>query len=1337
MNYKKSILSLVTIMALSGTVAADGLATYLPLTTPTNDGSWILFGVNGFSDGIASQRAAVAAGFSADFVEVEDTITTDDAGTWGISVSDATQPADDNMLKVQGIDDVNLGVLKVAVKNEQTFEQLEPVRSMYIKLNSASPNVKIDYKASLEGQTLELMYGGVTTLYAVTISQDYTYSNAVEAKLSVPSTSTVPKLSNIADVVDYNFADNPLDARYYNQATHQQTADDLSVATSTFYHFDALSQQWKVWNTNFSGVANDFTEFSAGDAYWGKIDTDDNPAVNDGGAATTLGSGLVLGTSGLSAHDTTPYRYDDNVTSKLVEGWNMVALDEVAPYVRRAATGLIVTLNAAGGDITITDSTGVNSVGVTLAAAAVTATSTSAAATAINLAIEAARIDRTIPKSFNVRAFSAHTVAEPGRIALISDAKFKIAEDVDAAAGAIDVVITLTGADPYSNATATGLTRVAITDLGDLTGNGEPMEVESVYGEYALVLDLMTSDLRGTADSCAADLDRLVDAAAGNGGTYDSAKIIFGTADKDYAAIALHDGTDAQNVTSVLTKAEIEAHVLFATGAGDANEYGKMTAIDSLNNGATDGADKVIVASTVPFYVKDSTYTRVFEYQTGSAASTDTLKVSGSASVDIDPVADTAAGVAILIGDQADTGDSSTGVYATVDSTTNKIIAVSTKLSTFDLKDTESGTKQFLIPTTSTDDMAKGAVAGVYALDTVAKMPLVQNIFPSTLTTLPVAGDALLELDVEVTVGGAAGTSTAVVIGANGLCADLTNTALRLDLFDRLVAQINADFTTDSVKAFAYHNYTTADDNYQTAEITITGLNIDSLTITSTGTADFTVGADTNVLTADTLGSTWTAITSDLTANAVYTPDYAIRGPLYTMRNAEYDAKAILKATTDVTGTFGSNIGWDSIDLTRDESDWFENNEFNLFSANQNSGYWVYLQDKTADDLNVSNPNFIATYTYYFDNKDTNDKYLTYNIINGGQFTVNIDNLDGEISNAYVSLNGIEVQLKQNGISTEYTANFTKYDVSTLVEGGSGPLSMTIRATNGKGEESLTYDAYAFDYIAPELNTPTASDTNTVSFSSDDNTTAAYHVFKEYIPELETSRASSVAATNRHVGSYTATDGLVTTNICSGLTFGHVDNLRVVAADAGSVGTGAIGSSNLSDALQFKYATMLKSALVLSDIGGDTTKAIIGLRYDDACVVDATQQTLATENTGVSLKTIASGQLARLAYEEIDGVSSSLSGAWLSAYSISGTEVIQVQNLEEYANKPFYIEYGGKMYIAAFPANEAAATASQTSAIALDDSSTFALDANDENDGTATGNEIDILNNSLAAPTAP
>lgn len=1308
MKFRKSILSLVAAMALSGTAMADGTATYLPLTTPTQDGSWILFGVNGFSDGTASLRSAVAVGFSPGYVELQDTDSQDALATW-LSYTDAAQPANNNVLAVQGIDDVNLKTLKVAIKRDQPYEATEPVRSMYIRLNSATPNVKIDYKASYEGHTLELMAFDSQTLYSVTINEDNTYSNPAVAVESVIQVSTVAKLSNITDVIDYSFADNPLDARYYSTDFRQKSADlSQEVKTSTFYHFDSISQQWKVWNTNFSGNANDFTAFAKGDAYWGRIDVDDNPVNNDGGAGSTvkvggsaiLGSGLVLGTSGLSIPSASAY-LDANGISKLTTGWNMIAFDESQPYIRHAATGLVVdTTPIPDGNITLTDSTGVNSITIALPGLGNGADD----AKAINVAIEGKKVTGDLPKTFNIKAFDTNNT----QMVIISDAKFTL-EDLNAT---ILGVTTLTGNKPYNE---TGYQDTVITDLNPATAKQK--SATSAYGEYSMIVDLLTTDLAG--GDVAAQLDANATAQNGAaGGTNFSAKIAFGTTSKDYTPIAL-TSTANGNPDAASAKAAIEASALFNATLDPTTSYGKAFAIDSDTNGT---ADKMIISSTTPFYIKDNTFTRVFTYETNGDGSR-SFRVVGTSETSIVPISGaTATTVAEQINTQADANDT-TGVYAYPDSTGNKIIAVSTTLSTFDLKDLEDGSYSFLLNTTSDDNLSKGAVAGVYALDTIAKAPLVQHKWVVSGITFPTIAASDDNISIDVGPGTTAGTFIDLNATMNE---DGTSPTGRLAVFNALVNDINLQITTDKLHGYAYHTYDKATDNLAEATIVIEGMDINETNNTIQGGTPAVITAITDENSASFGTQGWTPLVGDLQSNAVYTPNYAVRGPLFTLRNAGYDARAILKATTDVNTT---EIGWNGIDLTRNESDWFKNNEFNLFGINNNSGYWAYLEPKTADSLSITNANFTPTYTYYFDNKDTSGIYKTTNVINGGQFTATITGFNGEIQTAYVTVGGTEVQLKRNGISDEYTADFTKYSLANFNEGGSGPVSMTVRATDGKGEASVEYDAYAFDYTAPTLITPTVPNPNTVAFSSADSDVKAFHVFKEYIPELQASRENTDAAISRVVGTYPAITGSATTNVCSNLTFGHVDNLRVIAAD----GLGTIGYSNLSDAKQFTYATMLKGAVVLTDVGGDSTKAIIGLRYGSDCVVSATQQSVATDNTGVSLKTLVSGQTARLAYKEISGVVSSLSSAWLSHYSVGGSEVIQVQNLEEYKNKPFFVEYGGKMYISAFPASEADAIASQTSPIALDNNAVvFGLDANEDNNGTSTGNEITIINNTLA-----
>ena len=1339
MNYKKSILSLVAIMALSGTASADSTATYVPLTSGTNDASWSLFGVNGFSTGVSSARASSSDGFSPDFVAVkEDTgFTQDHMATCGIGTTGS------EMLCVQVVDDTSITELEVAAKQDQPYEATEPVRSMYIKLNSNTPNVKIDYKSSMEGQTLELLVNNGSTLYAVTIDEDSTYANAATAVESTITASTDPVQSNIVDVLDYNFKDNPLEAKYFEKDDHLDTAADmvaegLTAETATFYHFDSISQQWKIWDNKFDGAANDFTAFSIGDAYWGQIDTDDANPVNDEAEGNVTASGLILGSSGNSTPDETVY------DGKLVDGWNMLALDDVKPYIRHAATGLVATVDITGnGTIRLKDSTGQHTITVDQ-----NTTSIAANARAINVAIESAKLAGELPSSVNIKAFAGPA----NKMVIISDAKFSLTDmdDFDN----ISAVETLTAKAPYN---AVGVQTALVGDLNVSSATAANVEVTSAYGEYALILDLLTNDLAnagvddGTDVRVAADLDNL--AQAGDDGS--SAMIRLGTADKDYPAINLLLDADAtaDNVPDLSTfKQEIALHALFSASVAPATAEGAVNEIDSNGNGS---ADKIILASTVPFYVKDNTFTRSFVDINATNNGTRTFTVVGTNSASVTP-ATNANYLATATGINAEAAD--TGVYADVNDTDNPthLIAVSTTLSTFDIKDyepgdTEDANAEFFTNTVSSTKLAKGAVAGVYALSDVARLPLV---IPSvTITDMNITeSNASTIFDTNITVQINGGEYNATL---EHVTADITSESNITTYFDNIVTAVNTVLQDNNLSAYAYHTYVdgTTEAIVNAAAVVLRGFDINSSTTISYETnqtvadgADYSLttptttnnddvnGTTINNVTyagANTLGLSWTNLVADLKSNAIYTPDFASYGPLYTMNDAGYSVRSILKATTEFSN---GTIAWDGIDLTRDESDWFANNEFNLFSSNIHSGYWVYLVSGTTDSVNIGSATFTPTYTYYFDNEDAAGDYPTTNIVNGGQLSVEITDFNGEISSAYASISGTEVQLKRNGTSDEYTADFTKYSIANFNEGRSGDVTISVRATDGKGEDTNLTTVTKFDYTAPTISTPTGPTASTVKFSGDGNVTK-YYVFKEYIPELDASRASATASVNRLIGSYDANESEATTNVCTGLSFGDVNNLRVVGVD----GSGVIGSANVSDALQFEYATMLNSSEVLTHVAGSTDdKAIQGVRYGSDCSSASVTQpdiTDSTDNKGVSLKSLLGTSTARLAYEMIDGIGSSLSSAFLSTYSIGTVAVIQVQNLEEYAGKPFFVEYGGKMYRSAFPTTLSDAEDSAITAIELDDATAFAIDATtgqrDTTGGTGEELSSSLLNNSL------
>lgn len=1308
MNFKKSLVSLAAVMALSGVSSADTATKYIHLTSKTHDGAWVMFGVNGFSSGIPSVIGkTAAAGFSENFSDIEEERVDDDQETEGLFVGGKP------LASVEVIDnDAGLiTTLSVGVDiTDVPYEAKEPVRTIYVKFQpNGKPLVKFNYKASLEGKVLEIKYNDVMYKLAA-LDQKNTYDNAALAVERVDDSAEDQEaqgLSKIVDVVDFDLKDNPTEPKYYSKASHLDTTNDLSAKAKTaqFYHFDAVSQQWKIWNINYEGNANDFTEFSKGDAYWGRIDVDDKitELQNDGAqgevdgsdGTNIIGSGLILGRS------LTPNKYlkDDN-SSKLAPGWNHLAFDDSQAYIRHAATGLIFEKDA-NKTIDITDASGL----FTITTSKID--NTKAGAIVLNRDIELSKVKGDLPKSVNIKAF----YAGDDKFVLLSDSKFTLAEGDGANHAEITNVKTLTGSKPYGERGYNDTTLDALD-----AGTEDKKSATSVYGEYAIIADLMVIEMvsdnekDGTsadAGEVAASLDKLED---GNGDKV-SAQITFGTLEKDYKSIALTDDEDNEPDAN-LTKHNIEGLALFDGTDGT----GLVTAIDfhhiDLDGDGNDDVanDAILIANTKPFYIKDSTYTRVFEYSDLPADGEAKFTVNGGITTteitpsDEDNDTKGAETTAAKILDQAD-ANASTGVYA--NSVGTKIIAVSTESSTFDLKDLESGTKGFLINTTSTDNLAMGAIKGVYAIDTVARTSLVPNQLVATGFMIPDDPDENATIIVDV--GDTDDDNATIEVDLNAtspkLSDDSTDTAGRLDLFNKIVEAINKQFKADELHAYAYHDYKKSDDNLGTAKIYMVGLEAKLLKTETGGNVDMPSqdfiemnDGNSSVSYRDLNSSIGTpaSLITDLKTNAVYTPNYPDYGPLYTLREAGYEARAMLKATTEFVD---QNITWDSVDLTRDEQDLFRNNEFNLFSVDGDSGYWVYLEDAPANDIVIKDASFTPTYTYYFDNKNDSGEFPTTNIINGGLFSVSVTGLDkSETSTAtvYANVGGEKVQLKATPGSDNYTANFDRYAMKSFKEGNA--ISIAVRATNGKGiAKNMTTD-YAFDYKKQKLLDPVAIDSTTIKFSIDANETASFKVYKEYIQELASKRNN--ANTSTAVASYPLTSGTTSQNICERLTFGDVDTLRVIAID----GNGEMGQANISDAKEFIYATMNKGAMILTHLGGsDDDKAIIGVRYNDSCVQSNPQPTEPSDNTGVSVKALVDDATVILSYKEIPGVGSDLSNAWVTTYAVDGSKVVQTQNLEEYAGKTIFIEYDGKLYKSKFPDSSADAEATDDDPIELGD----------------------------------
>lgn len=1225
---KNSILSLVTIMALATSATmADTSATYLPLTTKTHDSSWILFGVNGFSNGVSSDASANQTSFSNGLTELEDADATDNLASEGLDVSGK------HLASLQGLKESGLSSVKVGVDiTGITYEETEPVRSMYIKVNDDNaPNVKFNYKAALENKTMEIIINGsTTTVYTVKISQDSTWSNASTAVEAGSSSSSTSDRKSISEVLDINSSDNPVNASNWDKDDHL-TAYSTSSQFITFYKFDSIDREWKIYKNQNSAVANDFTSFEAGSAYWGRVDLN-TTLSNDGGGATNL----ILGTSGNSNQSQLASAYlDDSNNTKLHDGWNMLAFDDIKPYIRHAGTGLILSNIAADNNITIIDDSGVHSTPtITL-----THGGTEADAKLINTTLESYKLRGLLPDTFNVRAFRG---SANGILVLIGDKKFT----VTGSGGSIDVT-TLNNQNPF----VSGAQDSAVTDLNST-------EVSSAYGEFALVMNVLTGT--GTANNMHSD---------------HVSKIIFG------------DGENDDHTAIAITSSDKSLSDANSTISAEATLTPTVTMIDTDFDGT---ADMLVVASDTPFYVRDATFTRAFT--TDGSDINGTYTVDGSDTTTITPTA--AATAADFAGDINATSGT-TGVYA--GSTGTTLVVVSNSTSTFDLRDTAHGTADYFDATTSTADLAKGAVKGVYSLDSLAKKDVVQYSWTINFTGKAQPTESNNTYDVNLT------SSISIDEETFGTDSNVSTTAGKKAFFDNMVNAINREIVANDLHGYASHDYSVDTNDFTGTKITVTGIDITDFNITDGDVSSDGVDSipanlsNANASTVETLGTLKGDLVENLKFNAVYTPNYANYGPLYTMRDAGFDVKAILRATTKLSD---STITWDSIDITRDEDDWFLQNEFNVFSINGYSGYWVYLDTKSSDSISVTSATYTPTYSYYFDN-DTS--HTTTNNVVGGQLTVTVDGLNdttkslaGNTSNVYALISGEEVQMKLDSGST-YTANITKFESVDFKEMTSD-ISFTIRIANGKGQSVKSEDAVKFDYAKPSAPTATYSSSSITKLSSDSNDTAKIYVFKDAIPEYATDRTNAIiASATASVNDSNTSDANLSICESSELNFGTIYTLRAVAVD----GTGEFGAANVSNATQFKYSPSFKGSSIISHLGGSSDdKSKLATVYESNCT-EATTQPTDNNNTGISIKSLVDAKKVTIAYIANNDVSFDTNVAWDSIYKVGTTEVAQIQNVETYANDTFLLEYDGKLYRSTFPASKAQADAGSDSRFTL------------------------------------
>jgi len=1264
MNIKKVILSMVAFSALGSSLNADVNALYIPMTTKNYDKAWIMFGVNNFATGVATLESASGV-FSNGYTPIDEDSVSDDLATpaSGIGPIDANvsgfqdRTGDYNLATFQALRDANGApyfTVPLTLALDTTglsYSETQSVRSMYIAIRESATatnvvaKIKLDYKAVLEGRTGEIQLDHTGNVYTFTISQTATYNTPAIAQYVAPVT-VATALTRPEDLIVYDLAQAPVNAITYDRTRHQGT----TRGSERFYHYDAVNGNWLLWDrTRVTNNQNTLINFEKGKAYWGRIDINGDTTTTSDARA-----GLYLAKTGNSEANASVYR--GRLTP---DSWNMIAFDPASsPDIRNATTGLVISTNALGdGDaLTLTDETGINSVTVTFATAANYPNDVDRAFY-INNVIATKKYLGEVPKSFAIKAFATNNSDE---LLFLSDKQFTVKDtNGDMLSGAKTIadndVLTFDGSV------------AAVTDVGDGTSQANSAAT-SRYGEYSLIIKPLVGANTASA------LDHNVS----SGGANYSAAVQFGNINGDSLNGAstptpkpLANGGSDEASTLTTAQEQLESDDIFNGNSSN----GRILQVDTDFNGVV---DMLLLATDKAFYMKDHTYTRVYSVNSGVDGTEEvdnnvtlpsyTVKNTNSATLIPDHNA-TATEFATQINSVADTGTSPTKTYAAAD-TANNLVVVTADSSLMDLIDANSADRDYFQATSSSDLISKGAVSQVLSISKLSRADIVLNKAKIAFTNESNSTEAI---DITLTVG----TTNIDPVDTAGINTvgdpDDTN---RFTILNSLVDNLNSAFVTSNVPAFAYHTYVDGYAHMNKAVIYIEGVDISNVTFNKDADGN---GTDNNLsanisdiaTNAGKIDLDATAIVSDLKDNAIYSPDYVNSGPLYTLKEAGYEAKVIVRPSTNIAAL--PTTHWDGIDLTKPSSEWLKYNEYNLFSVDERSGYWVYVTNYTPPTFTVANTVFSPTYAYHFDRNNN-----TQNIISSVSFSTQIDGLDPTTSNSKLIIGGNEVSLINTG--STYTANISSYETTLLTQQIN---TFILVATNGLGDRLVDNSFVTLDYEKPETPTITFSAAATATFATPSTDVAAYYLWKDFVPDEGTDAIGPISLTD--ASAY---------NMCQNTAFGTTQNYQLVAID----GAGVFGQGNISNTLSFNFANTIKGATVLTHNFGDSASTVVN--YDSSCIANTDIQKHGVE---VFVQTVGS---VRLAYEpEIYTGENANNDVPLTAYyavpSAVTNAVVRIDLLDLYVGKKFYIEYNGALYSGRFPSDAGSADASFLTPIVL------------------------------------
>ena len=1009
-----------------------------------------------------------------------------------------------------------------------------------------------------------------------------------------------------------------------------------SLVDYDFANNPPLAANWVPANRNVIGGEDlRVYTYDAAESKWNIFDTRNTSGTNDytklvagkgywaklddgdnNPAVSTNEAGFVLGTPNLS---TTNY-----ANAGLSEGWNFIAFDAKKPSIRNSTTGMILTTSTTNaGVFTITDSSGNHTLEITGAGPN---ESNIIVSKRINNAVEDAKLKGNMPDTFELRAYPSSLALQ---VILISNKKFTV-KDTGAELG---IASSLTGNPLYNP--STNLVYGGVADV-DSTG------VMSKYGEYALIVQ----PLIGASPASARGLD-------------DVTMYVKGATDSTNNAIVLPNlaNTVADTVAALSDNEDL-------SNAGG-TQLGLVTAIDL---GIDGGAEEILMASVEPFYIRDRTFSRVFTY--GAQGANGTIKIEGAGLDDVASIAIDQDGASLVAADI-----DGTAVSADDDGAGNIVIITDDKdASKFRVLESTADNLQV---SSATPDLSLGAVKAVYSLNYFSKLS-VRNEIVLDLDEITDAAGETVQIDYTTSYGTPV-TGTAVVT-ADTYDELLATTADNIAVIDAMKAALQAQFTANGITATITDDYDRATldagaaAEFDTAVITISGPDVIAASIVYTGAGEV------NVVGTPDLGNVATYspdLATDLKYNPVYTPDYAMDGPLYVMRDNNMTLKALVTGTTDLTD---GSVSWESVDLTRKPSEWLDSQDYDLFEVNAKSGYWAYLTPDASDNpLSISSAKLSAEYAHHFD-KDISGTPTVYTTSNSfsGVFEIIVEglsNLDSyQSTRVTATIGGETFELANTTLAPKvFTGTVSAHESYGFSANTNHPVIVNVADGLGNNlSKEYSTDADTADALFDNVK-PQAPDVNItdgeLSITSTDDSVKGFYVFADVPPEVDT----AASAIDHLVGSGTASGGCE--NIPTASAFDDTEGgIVVLAVD----GNGSIGYGNVSDAASVAFMPIMKlRALITNTNNGSVVSSADGDLFDTSCVNTGP----VPASTGVSFAAVTSLTTAKLAYtSKGENANNDLPITVYVSDNAGTPSLAKITFPEDYAGTDVFVELNGVVY---------------------------------------------------------